>query len=159
MKITPVTDICSKGDFVKKRVLTHPLNVSDRECIRYIGYIAVGICPKTKIPFKSIYKLIAVFSKAFRIALVQHTVLKTLKHRYMASITNASFKVFCEYLKSGITNIESQEFTIKCLNIVFTIIIPSFLIIRIIIIPPVLIVISVRNTELINYIFLSQNCP
>ena len=24
MKITPVTDICSKGDFVKKRVLTHP---------------------------------------------------------------------------------------------------------------------------------------
>ena len=23
MKITPVTDICSKGDFVKKRVLTH----------------------------------------------------------------------------------------------------------------------------------------
>lgn len=25
MKITPVTDICSKGDFVKKRVLTHPL--------------------------------------------------------------------------------------------------------------------------------------
>ncbi len=25
MKITPVTDICSKGNFVKKRVLTHPL--------------------------------------------------------------------------------------------------------------------------------------
>ncbi|TGY07986.1 hypothetical protein E5355_04965 [Bacteroides muris (ex Afrizal et al. 2022)] len=24
MKITPATDICSKGDFVKKRVLTHP---------------------------------------------------------------------------------------------------------------------------------------
>ena len=24
MKITPVTDICSKGDFVKRRVLTHP---------------------------------------------------------------------------------------------------------------------------------------
>lgn len=24
MKITPVTDICSKGDFVTKRVLTHP---------------------------------------------------------------------------------------------------------------------------------------
>ncbi len=26
MKITPVTDICSKGDFVKKRVLIHPLH-------------------------------------------------------------------------------------------------------------------------------------
>ena len=25
MKITPVTDISSKGNFVKKRVLTHPL--------------------------------------------------------------------------------------------------------------------------------------
>lgn len=25
MKITLATDICSKGDFVKKRVLTHPL--------------------------------------------------------------------------------------------------------------------------------------
>ena len=24
MKITPVTDICDRGDFVKKRVLTHP---------------------------------------------------------------------------------------------------------------------------------------
>ncbi len=24
MKITPVTDICDRGDFVKKRILTHP---------------------------------------------------------------------------------------------------------------------------------------
>ncbi len=24
MKITPVTDICSKDDFVKEKVLTHP---------------------------------------------------------------------------------------------------------------------------------------
>lgn len=28
MKITPVTDICSKGDFVKKRVLTHPHSIN-----------------------------------------------------------------------------------------------------------------------------------
>ena len=40
MKITPVTDICSKGDFVKKRVLTHPLLIPETVvliCIRILN--------------------------------------------------------------------------------------------------------------------------
>lgn len=32
MKITPVTDICSKGNSVKKRVLTHPLVNGNEKC-------------------------------------------------------------------------------------------------------------------------------